>query len=83
MTTTIAELSLSKVYRHAQRTLATWLERGEAGGGLKKTVVAEVDVHGGAISSGELEDVHDFSMCTIIKQCSCHTHRLNTRHKTP
>ncbi|WP_266183871.1 hypothetical protein [Dyella humicola] len=31
MTTTIAELSLSKVYRHAQRTLATWLERGEVG----------------------------------------------------
>ena len=28
MSTTIAELSLSKAYRHAQRTMAAWLERG-------------------------------------------------------
>ncbi|WP_445145772.1 hypothetical protein [Dyella sp. Tek66A03] len=31
MSTTIAELSLSKAYRHAQRSLSSWLERGEAG----------------------------------------------------
>ena len=30
MSTTIAELSLSKAYRQAQRVLASWLERGPA-----------------------------------------------------
>jgi hypothetical protein len=30
MSTTIAELSLSKAYRHAQRALASWLERDPA-----------------------------------------------------
>ena len=32
MSTTIAELSLSKAYRHAQRSLSSWLERGDAAG---------------------------------------------------
>lgn len=31
MSTTIAELSLSPAYRLAQRSLASWLERGQAG----------------------------------------------------
>ncbi|MHA6206038.1 hypothetical protein ACXU4B_16550 [Dyella soli] len=31
MSTTIAELSLSKAYRQAQRAMAAWLERGPAG----------------------------------------------------